>query len=192
MHAAPRITSRLTTPPTEAQCLPGADSHHSNLGLGCIHGALIVNPLKLQAARLRRHGRESEVGIGRDSWMPVSPEDLHAVIGARERVDDVAWDELAIDITAMAGLHGMGDQRFHLDDLALLGRAGDAHTRLCHGHTLLQLPQTSSTQAPSVTTMLAESDLTEPSLISAKASTVCDRARRRRVLISALPARHPR
>ena len=77
-------------------------------------------------------------------------------------------------ITAIARLHGMRDQRLDLHDLALAGRAGDAHAWLCH-HVFLQLLHHSSMQAPSVTTMSAVADRTEPSCISARASTVCDR-----------------
>src|SRR5262249_9040729 len=126
MHPTPPITKRPPTPLAVAPRLPAALSHPRNLAPACIHGALIVTPLKPQTAGLRRYGIESEVGIGGDGRMPVRSKDLLAVIGARECVDDVAWNEPAIHITVMAAVHRMGDQRFNLDDLPLLGRAGDA------------------------------------------------------------------
>ena len=99
---------------------------------------------------------------------------------------------LPIDITTMARFHGMREQRFNFDDLALAWPCwGHARVALSYTCSFSYSPD-SSTQAPSVTTMLAVPDRTEPSLISARASTVCDRARRIRVLISAFPARTPR
>src|SRR5262249_62429628 len=88
-------------------------------------------------------------------------------------------------------LHWMPGPRLDPHDLALAGPAGDAHAWLCQ-HVFHQLFHHSSMQAPSVTTMSAVADRTAPSYISARASTVCDRARRIWVLISAFPARMPR
>src|SRR5262249_18084756 len=127
-------TSGERDPPTTEHPRHCWGSHHGNLSLSGIHGALVVDPFKAQTARLGGDRKEGQVGIGRDGGIPVSSEDLYTVIRTREGMDNLARDEFAVDVATMARFHGMRQQRFNFDDLPLPGGAGDTHAWFCHIH----------------------------------------------------------
>src|SRR5262245_27148835 len=108
---------------------------HGNLGRSGIHSALVVDPLKPQTTRFGGDRKEGQVGIGRDGGIPVGSEHLGAVIRTREGMDNLARDELAVDIATMARFHGMRQQRFNFDDLFWLGSARDTHAWFCYTHS---------------------------------------------------------
>ncbi len=103
-----------------------------NVRLSCIHGPDVVDPLGPQAARLGGDGVEGEVGVGRYGRVPVCPKHLLAVVGAGKGMENVAWYQAPLGVTAIASLHGMREQRLDLDDFSLLDRRGDAHAWLCY------------------------------------------------------------
>src|SRR6185312_6518899 len=123
--------------------------------------------------------------IGRDRLVKRGVENRLAVVGAHERRNDVARNQLADVVVPEAGLHDVRDQRLDRDDLAALGLLRNIDQGACHQIRL------SSRQAPSVMITSTWSDQNEPSDISQIAVTVWVSASRTRVAISALPARGP-
>src|SRR3546814_7491349 len=78
-----------------------------------------------------------EVGIGRDRRIDVAGEHRRAVECAGELVDDLARDDLAFLVLALAGLHRVVDQRLDGDHLAGSGRLRDFHAGLGRCHCFL-------------------------------------------------------
>src|SRR5687768_7263562 len=129
---------------------------------------------------------EGDERIRRDRGVQIGAQDLDAVVGADERADDVARNELAELRAAKAGLHRVPGEGADLDHFAFLcfGRNVDHDAR----HQM----SPSSRQADSVTMTRTLSDQNEPSLICAIAVTAPVSAIRARVATRALPARGPR
>src|SRR5690606_22072419 len=123
---------------------------------------------------------EGDEGIGGNRGEELRREHLLTVVAADEAGDDVARDRRAGGARAVAGLHGVGDHRLDLNDLAGPGGLGHIHHAAHH--------RRSSMQAARVTTTFALLDQTLPSLISARATTVCEVASRTRVDTAARPA----
>src|SRR6202521_4964955 len=147
--------------------------------------AVIVGPFEFQRPALGRHREESDERVRGDRLMQVGAEDFRAVIGAHEQVDDVARDGGAGFVAPVSGLHDVRDQRLDLDDLTALGLG--RHVDEGAGHDQLY-----SRQAAMVTITSTVSDHSEPSLISAIATTFCESASRMRVEKAARPARGPK
>ena len=115
---------------------------------------------------------------------------------ARELVDDLARDRLALRILALARFHLVRDQRLDLDQLAGCGLGRHAHARgrfgghgviltlivVVVGRAVGQPPQ-----PPMVTLTLALAMWSEPFDISATQTMFCVCASRMRVAAEALP-----
>src|SRR5271170_6413682 len=52
--------------------------------------ALVIGPFELELSAFGRRCKEADEGVRGNRWVHVGPEDLLAIIGAHERVDDVA------------------------------------------------------------------------------------------------------
>src|SRR6266849_879576 len=160
-------------------------SLHRDLGRRRLHLPIVVGPAELQRPALRRHREEGDERVRRDRLMQVGAEDLCAVVGAHEQIDDITRNCDAGFVAPIPGFHHMRDQRLDLDDLAALGLGRNVDEGAGHG-------QLYSRQAAMVTITSTVSDHSEPSLISAMATTFCESARRIRVEKAALPARGPK
>src|SRR5580704_244242 len=141
--------------------------------------ALVAGPAQADGAALRRDREERHEGIGGDRRRHLHAEDLRAVPGRCEALDDVARNDAAVGAGPEAGLHRMQDQRLDLDDLARFGGLGRIDEDV--GHV------TSSTQAARVTITSAEALQNSPELVSAMATIFCESASLMRVAITALP-----
>src|SRR5262249_35051864 len=148
-------------------------SFDRNLRRGGFDLAAVVSPFELQRPALGHHREEGDERVRGDRLVQVGAEDLGAVVGAHEQVDDVARDSDAGLVAPVSGFHDMRDQRLDLDHLTALrlGRNVDEGA----GHQLY------SRQAAMVTITSTLSDHSEPSLSSAMASTFWESARRMRV-----------
>src|SRR5215470_9395735 len=160
-------------------------SLHDDLRRRSLHLPIVVGPAKLQRSALRRHREEGDERVRGDRLMQVGAENLRAVVGAHEQIDDIARDRRPGFVAPISGFHHMRDQRLDLDDLAVLGLGWNVDEGAGHG-------QLYSRQAAMVTMTSTVSDHSEPSLNSAMATTFCESARRMRVENAALPARGPR
>ena len=76
-------------------------------------------------------------GLAAIAGNSVGAEDLLAVVGAGEQIDDVARDRVAGVRMAVAGLHHVRDQCLDLDDLAALGLGGNVDEGARHHGKLL-------------------------------------------------------
>src|SRR5690606_34319659 len=112
-----------------------------------------------------RHGVEGEERIGGHGGVQFGAEDLLAVVGGDEGVDDVARDPLPGGRIAEAGLHPVRNKRLDRDDLAASGFGRDVDQGARH----IRL---SSRQAPSVMMTSTAADQNVPSDSSAMATTV--------------------
>src|SRR6266849_1027277 len=160
-------------------------SFHRDLRRRRLNLPIVVGPAELQRPALRRHREEGDERVRRDGLMQIGAEDLRAVVGAHEQIDDIARNCDAGFVAPISGFHHMRDQRLDLDGLAALGLWRNVDEGAGHG-------QLYSRQAAMVTITSAVSDHSEPSLNSAMATTFCESARRMRVEKPALPARGPR
>src|SRR5688572_18360144 len=113
--------------------------------------------------------------------MKLRAENLIAIIGRDESVNDVPLDPFACRRIAEAGLHIVRNQHFHPDDVAALRRGRNVDQGAAH--------MTSSRHAPIVTMTLTEPDQNDPSDISAIATTSCVSDSRMRVEKAARPER---
>src|SRR5437764_18744 len=144
------------------------------------HEALIAGPAEADGAALARDREERHERVGGDRRREVHAEDLGAVPGRGEVLDDVARDDAAVGAGAEAGLHRMHDQRLDLDGLALSGGLGRVDQDV--GHQVM-----SSMQAAMVTITSALALKNSPLLVSAMATTFWASASLMRVPTIALP-----
>src|SRR3546814_3121924 len=85
--------------------------------------------------------------MGRDRRIDVAGEHRRAVECAGELVDDLARDDLAFLVLALAGLHRVVDQRLDGDHLAGSGRLRDFHAGLGRCHCFRSEEHTSELQS---------------------------------------------
>src|SRR5262249_45802287 len=128
--------------------------------------AVVVRPREVERAGLACRDEERDVRVGGDRRRQLGAEHLLAVVGAGELVEDLARDHLAGGVAALAGLHDMGDEGLHFDDLAFLDARREADAGGGH-EWLLMLRAAQPPHPPMVTLASARSDHTLPSLISA-------------------------
>src|SRR5262249_55925663 len=160
-------------------------SFHGDLCRRGLYLPVVVGPAELHRAALRRHREKSDERVCRNGLVQVGAEDLGAVVGAHEQVDDIARNWGSGFAAPISGFHHVRDQRLDLDDLTAFGLGRNVDEGAGHG-------QLYSRQAAMVTITSTVSDHIEPSLNSAMATTFCESARRIRVENAALPARGPR
>ena len=112
--------------------------------------------------------------------MQIDDEHVNAVITADKLVDDLARDNLAFAIVALARFHLMTDQRFDLKDFALRRSGRHLYAWYWGDHFL---PHSNDCQAqPFVVTSTQVLVIrSAPSFVSATARTYCGSARRIRV-----------
>lgn len=82
---------------------------------------------------------EGEVGVGGDGGVQLGAENQFAVVPAGKSPDDVAQQELAAVVGAVAGFHGVGDQGLDLDDFAAPGSRGDGEQGAGHARAILEV-----------------------------------------------------
>src|SRR5262249_47399516 len=134
---------------------------------------------------LGRDREERDERISGDRGRELQVEDLDAVVGAGEALDDVARDHLAVGAGAEAGLHLVRDQGLDLEHLAPLDGLGHVDEGVAHDGG-------SSTQAASVTITLALAVQNSPLLVSAMATIFCESLSLMRAVNCARPARGPK
>src|SRR5262249_25287926 len=158
----------------------GRDSFNRDRDRFLDQEALVAAPAQGDRTALARHRREGEVGVGGNRRRQGHADDLAAVPGGAEGVDDVARDDAAVGAGAVASLHRMLDEGLDLDDVAATGLLGGADQGI--GHQVR-----SSTQAAMVTMTWAVALRNSPVLVSAIATTRWASASLMRVETTARP-----
>src|SRR5476651_783318 len=100
------------------------------LALGRPAVLVVVGPDELERAALLDLHEEGHEGIGRDRRVELHVQHRLVVVGDLERIHDLARDDVAGRVLALAVLHRMGDQGLDLDHFALLGGGRHAQARL--------------------------------------------------------------
>src|SRR5262247_3204886 len=113
---------------------PEGSWNHRDVLVRDYRAAVVIPPGEVERAALFDLGGELEVGIRCDRGVEVAAKHRPSVELARERIDDLARDDVAVLVPAQAIFHDVGNQRLDLNDLSPSGllRHPDARS-LDHG-----------------------------------------------------------
>src|SRR3974390_7128 len=113
-----------------ALCRVGRGSAYRDCLFRRSDGTVIIRPRELERAAFLDLCVKLHVRIGGDRRFENGGEYRFAVKFAREPVDDLPWNRLAVFVLPLTGLHYVRQQRLDLDDFAFLGFLGKLAPRL--------------------------------------------------------------